>query len=192
MLFFSCQNPKPIELDYNIIDPMWRGEQLYTINQDLNYYTVDEFEFDLNGDNKNDKIQLKSIKGWENDPGDFHKIEIELSNGATWSEINGDGWVRFNQNYQVPDDIIKKNESGTDLFLITKFGGQYIIGLFGYVYASEPGYLLLIEFSSGEPRVFLGTKMDLNEITKNKIVGQSIETNCVLTLNGTKLTSICK
>ena len=159
-----------------IIEDFYRDERLNPDNPDFENYRVNEFSVDLNQNQKPDSIILYQLKGFENDPGDFHQIEIRLDNGEKWIKTNFEGWVRFDNNYRVPDLIKEQNQLKTDLLLLTDFGKTKIIGLFSWVYASEPGLLTIIEFSTDKPRVMLNRKFDLLKMDKKQIAVQDIST----------------
>nr|WP_321406445.1 hypothetical protein [uncultured Carboxylicivirga sp.] len=156
-------------LNPKLIDGFYRDEWLYPENPELTNYRVKEFIADLNQNQKQDTLILYKLNGFENDPGDFHQIEIKLDNGESWMKTNFDGWVRFDNNYPVPDFIKEQNQFNTDFLLLTDFGKTKLIGLFSWVYASEPGLLTFIEFSNGKPRIMFNKKFDLTQLESNKI-----------------------
>ena len=82
-------------------------------------------------------------------PGDFTKIEI-INKKYSVSFSNTDGWVKFDHNYSVSDDLKEMNElKSGKLFLVTNDRASYLV-LFGWVYASEPGLCTIIDLKNGE------------------------------------------
>ena len=156
-------------LNPKLIDDFYHDERLNPDNPELTNYRVKEFVVDLNQNQKPDSIILYQLNGFENDPGDYHQIEIKMDNGESWEKTNFDGWVRFDNNYIVPDLIKEQNQLNTDLLLLTDFEKTKVIGLFSWVYASKPGLLTFIEFSTGKPRIMLNKKFDLTQLESNKI-----------------------
>lgn len=188
LILIGCQNrtsdktlvntkldTKGIELNKTLIEEFYRDERLKLENPDFEFYMVSSFGIDLNNNQKSDSIILKRLKGWENDPGDFHQIRIKMDNGFEWTETNFLGWVRFDHNYLIPKPIKKLNQINTDLLLLTDFQTTKILGLFGWAYASEPGLLTIIEFSTGLPRLMINKNLDLINIDNNKISTQYLE-----------------
>lgn len=92
--------------------------------------------------------------GWENDPGDFRKLKI----GDT-EFVNMGGWVK------VPEEYSFYSEDG--YFLEWDLGNNTsVVVLFGYVYASDPGYLSVINLSSN-PELIFNRQVMLKEVQKN-------------------------
>ncbi|WP_461640204.1 hypothetical protein [Labilibaculum euxinus] len=152
-----------------IIEDFYRDERLNPDKPDFENYRVYEFSADLNKNQQADSIILYQLKGFENDPGDFHQIEIKLDNGEKWIKTNFEGWVCFDKNYRVPDLIKEQNQLKTDLLLLTDFGETKIIGLFSWMYASQLGLLTVIEFSTGKPRIMINKKFDLINLDSTRI-----------------------
>ena len=166
------------ELNTNFISDFHRDDRLNPNNPDFHFYTVASFKIDLNNNKKVDTINLKRLKGWENDPGDFHQIQITTDNGFSWTETNFDGWVRFDNNYYIPDSVKRLNQLDTDLLLLTDFEDTKILGLFGWVYASESGLLTIIDFSTDQPRIMINKNLDLVGIDNKKITIQQLDDKC--------------
>jgi hypothetical protein len=188
----SDSNNRGFELSSSLIDSFYRDDRLYPENPDFEYYEKLHYAVDLNNNGKLDSIFLNRLKGWENDPGEFQQIKIKTDEGLVWTETNFGGWVKFDNNYVVPDSIKKINQIDSDLILITDFAETKIIGLFGWVYASEPGLLTFIEFSTGHPRLMFNQNLDLLRIDGNRIMTTYDENKCWIELNENKLTMICE
>ncbi len=165
-------------LNPNLITEFHRDDRLNPNNPDFQFYTIASFCADLNNNEKADTIILKRLKGWENDPGDFQQIQITTDNGTIWTETNFDGWVRFDNNYYVPDSVKRLNQLDTDLLLLTDFENTKILGLFGWVYASESGLLTIIDFNTKQPRIMINKNLDLVGIDNQKITIQDSEDKC--------------
>lgn len=162
-------------LNANLITDFHSDDRLKPDNPDFTFYTIASFQFDLNNNKKADTIKLKRLKGWENDPGDFHQIQITTDNGYSWSETNFSGWVRFDNNYYVPDSIKRLNQLDTDLLLLTDFESSKILGLFGWVYASQSGLLTMIDFSTDRPRIMINKNVDLVCIDNEKVIIKQVD-----------------
>ncbi|MEQ9169215.1 MAG: hypothetical protein RLO12_23375 [Fulvivirga sp.] len=95
----------------------------------------------------NTQIKLSKVSNW-GDPGDFHLVEI-INSKYSKSFSNLDGWVKFNQNYPVNDELKNMNQTNTDLFLVASNENQSLLILFGWVYASDPGLCTVIDLNNG-------------------------------------------
>lgn len=202
-LFVGCYNrtdnqtgknliDKTFELNQTLIDSFHRDNRLRPDNPDFDFYSVKTFTVDLNNNQKADTIILKKLKGWENDPGDFQQIQITMDNGFSWTETNFNGWVRFNSNYYVPDSIKRLNQLDTDLLLLTDFENTKILGLFGWVYASESGLLTIIDFSTNHPRIMINKNLDIVGIDNQKITIQDSEDMCWIENINNRLIMTCE
>ena len=158
-----------IILNQEIIKPFDGNEISRPDNPDFDYYRIKDFAIDLNKNQKPDSIILYRLKGWENDPGDFHQIVIKMDDGYEWKGTNFNGWVRFDNNYSVPNQVKEKNQIDTDLLLQTDFYSTKVLGLFGWAYASQPGLLTIIEFSTNKPRVMLNENWRILKIDSSII-----------------------
>lgn len=175
-----------IELDSRLIEDFYQRDDLD------NFIKVKEFKIDLDKNGIEDLIILNKLRDIGDDPGDFHQIIIQLDNGNKWSQINVGGWVRFDNNYSIPDPIKNLNQINTDLILLTNFGDTKIIGLFGWVYASEPGLLTIVEFSSGLPRIMINKQFDLVSMDSNRITTKFLDDKCWTELYNNKLIMTCE
>ncbi len=101
------------------------------------------------------ELILLNCVNWENDPGDFRKIKI----GST-EFVNMGGWTK------VPEEYSKYSES--DYFLELNLDNRSpVIVLFGYVYASDPGYLSVISLTGANPELIFNMKVLLKEVVMN-------------------------
>ena len=78
------------------------------------------------------------------DPGDFHRIKIELSNGKALDEINVNGWIKKRRGFP------QINEIESDYVTIGLFRGKSIVICNGYNYASDPGLISMWDFYQGD------------------------------------------
>ncbi len=92
-----------------------------------------------------------------------------MDDGYEWKGTNFNGWVRFDNNYSVPNQVKEKNQIDTDLLLQTDFYSTKVLGLFGWSYASQPGLLTIIEFSTNKPRVMLNENWHILKIDSSMI-----------------------
>jgi hypothetical protein len=108
---------------------------------------IDHYNADIHGVGQT-TIDLYHIPDWT-DPGDFLKIKISNSK-YTVEYSNIDGWVTFNNNYLVKDDIAKQNELESEKILLITNGKIPHLVLFGWVYESSPGLCTIIDLASGK------------------------------------------
>lgn len=204
-VFIGCQNKtnnnKPenlssakqeFELNKALIDRFHRDDRLRPDNPDFEFYRVANFSFDLNNNQKVDSIILKRLRGWENDPGDFQQILIKLDNGLEWTETNFTGWVRFDNNYSIPNSVKELNQINTDLLLVTDFEKTKVVGLFGWVYESKPGLMTFIDFSTKQPRIMINKNLDLIGINQNKIITEDSNDKCWIENINNKIIMTCE
>jgi len=161
----ACQstNSVPVRLNPELIDDL-PGINIQEFEEE-GYHLVPtkQYTFDLNQDSELDTIVLKTFTNW-NDPGDFLEVEISLSNEKQFKVFNSSGWVVFNQDYTVPNQLIDQNLIDSQEILILKLNENYYLFAFGWVYASIPGLMTMIEFSDDIPRVAYNGNTDINSI----------------------------
>jgi hypothetical protein len=155
------------DLDGILIQSMYLDNELLA-GHDLEFEKVKTLTFDLDKDNKIDSIILYRFKDW-NDPGDFHKIQIKVTNGKTIETIFQDAWVRFNNNYKLPDKVINQNKIDSDYLLIDDLGRkENLVFLFGYVYSSDPaGTLTIYEVSKSDIKLIAFNNLQLKHTYNN-------------------------
>ncbi len=117
------------------------------LNLKFEFLTIESNRLDINNDGKEDEIIIEKIKDW-NDPGDYHRIRIK-SKEKEYVFFNSDGWVEigayetqylnsFPQTTQVKSKYVNiQRSSDKDILLFA----------FGYVYASQPGLLSILNLS---------------------------------------------
>ncbi|XOV93189.1 MAG: hypothetical protein ACFHWX_00475 [Bacteroidota bacterium] len=149
---FACgigtRNEKTIEPPTFLVNPELIEELFIVENHNQQVYPFKEVEtqtVDLNNDGKTDKITLYIIDNW-GDPGNFHKIRLELSGKEPFELSNYSGWVTFNENYSIPEDIEDKNQlSSNNILLLNATPTTKLILIFGWIYASGPGLMTIID-----------------------------------------------
>lgn len=146
--------------------------------QEYPFKEVETQTVDLNNDGKNDKITLFIIENW-GDPGNFQKIRVELSGEEPYEFSNYSGWVTFNENYSISEDIAANNQlESNNILLLNATPNSKLILLFGWVYASDPGLVTIIDPTN---RTILFNKpWDLQQIT-------DANSDNFLELNGTSV-----
>jgi hypothetical protein len=119
-------------------------------------------EFELDSINKYN-ITIEHLDPWEL-PGDYIKIIIKSNNHIIDLE-NLEGWVKFDNNYTVPEQVKNQNLINTDYFIYTKLDdNKPIILLFGWVYASEPGLMTIIDLTNKNPKLIFNNFFQIKKI----------------------------
>jgi hypothetical protein len=145
-----------------LIDEFFTNEYIDSLVKTSNFETVEAFEVSYNGATL--KIYLQHILDW-NDPGDYLKVKIVDSNeNILFEQTNFSGWVKIGNNYSLPETVIAENliESDKVLLIDNKNGKQLI--LFGWVYASSPGLMTVIDLFP-KPKIIFNTEFELIEIS---------------------------
>lgn len=109
-----------------------------------------------------DTILLYHIDLLKNDPGDFHRIKINLANGYCLDKINIGGWKK-NIHFKT-----EKNEIFSNYVTIEKYEDFVFVMCFGYNYASTPGFLTIWDFSKEKPRIIFNQPFLLKEFIGKK------------------------
>ena len=149
-----------------VVNPELVDEPFIVENHNQQEYPFKEVETqtgDLNSDGKNDKITLYIIDNWE-DPGNFHKIRVELSGEDPYEFSNYGGWVTFNENYSISEEIAAKNQlESKNILLLNATPNSKLILLFGWVYANDPGIVTIIDPTYRT--ILFNKQWDLQQIT---------------------------
>ena len=139
------QNRDPQKEEFNVkklVGNNFDKSREKDISDKFGFRIIDSLTTEFQG--MNIKILFESIKDWD-DPGDFHRISI-VSGTDIKSFFNINGWVQsgaYEKQYiggnsvEILGSCILTHASDKDLLLIT----------FGYVYASMPGALTIINLS---------------------------------------------
>jgi len=171
MILVSCNSTKidnGFITNSDLIKPFFRNDYLYPENSKYNFIQVAKYTIDLNDNEKLDTIILRVIKDWT-DPGDFHQMEIILDNNQKSTETCFDGWVK----YSVNSKLIKLNKIKSDFLLVTDFDtDKILIFAFGWVYASTPGLMTVIDANGQTPKVIFNDNFELEKIDNNSFTGQ--------------------
>jgi hypothetical protein len=127
-----------------------------TLNDDksFSFQGIEKLLINLDNDNILDTIILEKIHEW-NDPGDFQKIKINLSNNNNISVFNKEGWVDTEQLNEFGDFNKKNIVNSKYLTIKLVSSNHYLLFLSGYAYASSPGLLSIIEVKNGVMRQLL-------------------------------------
>jgi len=148
------------------VNPSLVNELFVVENHDHSKYPFKQVEtqsIDLNNDGQLDKITLYIIDNW-GDPGNFQKIEIKLYGEEPSEFLNYGGWVSFNQNYSVTDEIVSQNKLNSEnILLIDATSNDKLIVIFGWVYASEPGLVTILNPVTG--KILFNKEWDLRTIS---------------------------
>jgi hypothetical protein len=168
----STRTDRGFILNSDLIKPFFRNDYLYPENPDYNFVQIAKYTIDLNNNNRLDTIVLRKIQDWT-DTGDFHQMEITLDNKQKIIETCFDGWVKFGENYSVNDNLRKLNKINSDLLLVTDFDtDRILIFAFGWVYASTPGLMTVIDANGQTPKVIFNDNFGLEKIDNNSFTGQ--------------------
>jgi len=176
---------KPIK-NLELIDEFFTNEYLDSLGKTANFETVEKI-FVFEGSDTL-RICLQHIIDW-NDPGDFLRVKIYDTKGKViFNQTNFGGWVKFGNNYSLPEIVKEKNliESNKALLIDNKTGKQLI--LFGWVYASQPGLMTIIDLFP-TPEIIFNKKFELKEISmptengfKNMIGGTTVANTVTLNM----------
>lgn len=136
---------KPAELIGTSLKTVQEKEK--ELNFEFEFFTLESYRLDINSDGKEDEIIIEKIKDW-NDPGDFHRIRIK-SQEKEYTFFNSDGWVKIGEyetqylNFFSETNLVKLRyvnvQKGSDK--------DILLFAFGYVYASQPGLLSILNLS---------------------------------------------
>ncbi len=156
----------------------------------VTWVPVETREVDWNQDGKKDKIMLEAIKEIveAKDPGDFHRIRIQIEGVPEFVLENREGWVRvrtenkpsrvktilkglitfFVRSQPQADDRFK-NILPSDYVALTpvspRENEELVLLLFDYQYASSPGKLTVIGLDqAGNPKVLFDREFELTKL----------------------------
>jgi len=151
---------KPFSLTINesLVQEFYFDSVINLANPEIKSNLIDRLLFDLDRDNELDTISLYQIAQLENDPGDFHRIEILMANGENIDQMNFDGWIRSNKYMPTINNI------DSELISIVSHEDFTILMCYGWYYASDPPQLTIFEFSTGIPRVVFHQNFAIKEL----------------------------
>ena len=139
-------------LDNILIDPPYKPEYDKRIKDTAVFEIVEEFQFITGYDTL--RIITEMIPDWE-DPGDYLALKIlNRNNKVLLFHFNIDGWVKFDDYYEVPLAILEQNQLDSDKLLMIEVNGKSYLFMFGYMYASSPGIVSIIELSDAPTLLF--------------------------------------
>ena len=147
------------EVSEPCVDCELLGQQLETeqevmekYNIKLDFSIIEIIEFDINGKGLKGKIIVEKIEDW-NDPGDFHKIRIE-KNDTCYTFFNSSGWIKSCSSiFNYVPDFLTYNKINSDYVFLCENNGDLLLFIFGYIYASNPGLLTIVNLSLKEPKL---------------------------------------
>lgn len=134
----------------------WTGGQLV-------FEKIETILYDFNQDGHNDSIVIERAKGWESEPGDFQRIKISILGEKEFLLQNIEGWIRNKFLIKYDQDFNKDNLIKSD-YVIAKRASEDNLLLFieGYVYASIPGFLTIINIYNNEtPTLIFNDNIEL-------------------------------
>jgi hypothetical protein len=161
------------------------------VGETWTWIPVETVEVDWNADGKKDRVVLEAIKEIveTHDPGDFHRVRIQIAGKPEFVLENSEGWVRYNGEASVPEKTLLffvdkavglfkyqassgnryKSVARSDYFALSPASPsrnkEYIMLLFGYQYASSPGKLTVISLDhTGYPRVIFDEEFELSRL----------------------------
>jgi hypothetical protein len=122
---------------------------------DIIFSAIAIYEYDINRDGIKEKIILDKLDRW-NDPGDFHRVRIEFKD-TCYHFYNSSGWVEINHSFadEYIRDLTSINKIKSDYVILNENNNNLLLFVFGYVYASSPGLLTIINLSMKEPQLIL-------------------------------------
>ncbi len=128
------------------------GENLATkddikkiMGEDFKVEIIEHKKVFINNSANSIEIFLEKIVGW-NDPGDFHKIRI-LSNSNEYVYYNNNGWIEYENEFYNKNNI-QNVVNSKYIFIEEKTDEDILLYVFSYVYASQPGYLSIINLTT--------------------------------------------
>lgn len=150
---------KGLILNRELISNEEAHENFNENDTELRSILVESHSYDLDSDGKLDQLELFKFHGYENEPGDYHRIKVTLSNGAQLDEhILG---IRKSSSSSKP------NEIRSDLITLIKHQNSIFAIVYGYPFASEPPELTIFDFSTGSPRRIFSQNLKVQELLKN-------------------------
>ncbi|MBW6480548.1 MAG: hypothetical protein K0B37_14060 [Bacteroidales bacterium] len=125
------------------------------LNYKFEFQTIEKQQIYHQDDSQRIEIFIERIKGW-NDPGDFHRIRIKKQE-KEFVFFNSDGWVIIGEyETQYLNSFSETNEIKSSYVSVQKASDKDILLFaFGYVYASQPGLLSILNLSRFEKPVLI-------------------------------------
>ena len=168
-LIISCNSPKNQE--GNNYDDAGENETIQNTTDDpidpffelkdtSSFFTVEKHTLSSSSDTFS--LLLRHAQYWD-DPGDFIRCSISSFTDTLLDEINSEGWVRFNENYTVPDSVAQLNSISSDKALVLNINQRKYLFLFGWVYASKPGIMTIIDLTR-IPEIIFNDQFELKAL----------------------------
>ena len=162
-----------IDVSVPFVDCDLLGQQLETekdvekkYNIKLNFSILETIEYDdINGNGVKWKIIIEKIDDW-NDPGEFHRIRIVRD--TCFSFFNVDGWIKVRPSIlEYVQNFTTYNKILSDYIVLSKNSDDLLLFAFGYVYASQPGLLSIVNLSTKEPKLLFNYNYMLSGYQEN-------------------------
>lgn len=157
----KIKQTETIAVNPELIDDFLTNEYLEHLIDTVDFIEVEEFIVSHN--DKTVKVYLQHIPNWS-DPGDFLRVKIvDEDEKILLEETNFSGWVEFGNNYTLSKALIDVNKVDSDKAMIIENQEGKLLVLFGWVYASKPGLLTVIDLFPS-PRIIFNKEFQLKEI----------------------------
>ena len=133
----------------------------------LQFVAIGSYEYDTNGDGIKEKIILEKLQiSWE-EPGDFHRIKIEKKD-TCYTFFNSSGWVKAESYFfEYVPNFSSYNKIQSDYIVLSQNNDDLLLFVFGYVYASQPGLLSIVNLSLKEPKMLFNDNYVLSSYQEN-------------------------
>ena len=184
----EVEKPK---INPEIIESFFSNEYVDSLEKAKQFVTVEEIIVNEKTDTLH--IFLQHLTNWE-DPGDFLKVQIRnTKDSIVFEQKNINGWVKFGNNYTLPDSVVFLSQVKSDKAIIieNRTGKQLIV--FGYVYASQPGLMTIIDLFP-TPQIIFNKNFELRSISeptekgyKNFEGGTTVSNEVVLNMETMKI-----
>ncbi len=124
------------------------------------------------------EIRCYKYNNWENDPGDFHVIEVRYNNNVVLTLENPEGWDFFSQDFvsSIMSYLCYGKVDLDENTIVLLFTGTNIM--------SQPPYCTLIVLKEGKASLIYNQQAFINDIQKNNILTRIVlQRNTVEWLN---------
>jgi len=153
--------------DCELLGQQLETESQFETNNDepLHFVAIDSYEYEING--IKEKVIIEKLQiSWE-EPGDFHRIRIE-NKDTCYSFFNSDGWIKLRPSiFEYVPNFTTYNKIQSDYIVLSQNNGDLLLFAFGYIYASEPGLLSIINLSLEKPTLIFNDNYMLSGYQEN-------------------------
>ena len=183
VLLSNCSGRTP-KTSTDVLEPLANcdllGQQLEIIDIEaykLEFSILETIEYEIKEKDITEKLIIEKIDSWFyskeshrikwNDPGDFHRIKVEKKDSC-YTFFNSSGWVKATPFFfgYVPN-FPSYNKIQSDYIVLTQNNDDFLLFVFGYVYASQPGLLSIINLSLKEPKLLFNDNYMLSGYHEN-------------------------